>query len=39
MLAHANRQGSTLWGAAFALKSCHDEVLSHGSPPVRYVRA
>jgi uncharacterized protein (DUF885 family) len=26
-------------GAAFDLKAYHDELLSHGSPPVRYVRA
>jgi uncharacterized protein (DUF885 family) len=26
-------------GAAFDLRAYHDEVLSHGSPPVRYVRA
>jgi uncharacterized protein (DUF885 family) len=26
-------------GADFDLKAYHDEVLSHGSPPVRYVRA
>lgn len=26
-------------GSAFDLKAYHDELLSHGSPPVRYVRA
>jgi uncharacterized protein (DUF885 family) len=26
-------------GSAFDLKAYHDEVLSHGSPPVKYVRA
>jgi hypothetical protein len=26
-------------GAAFDLRAYHDELLSHGSPPVRYVRA
>lgn len=31
----AQRRG----GAAFDLKAYHDELLSHGSPPVRYVRA
>jgi uncharacterized protein (DUF885 family) len=27
------------WGAGFALKRYHDQVLSFGSPPVRFVRA
>lgn len=27
------------WGADFALKKYHDTVLSHGSPPARFVRA
>ena len=27
------------WGDAFTLRRYHDEVLSHGSPPVKYVRA
>ncbi len=26
------------WGAQFSLKQYHDQVLSYGSPPVRYVR-
>ena len=26
------------WGDAFALKTYHDRVLSHGAPPVRFVR-
>jgi uncharacterized protein (DUF885 family) len=26
------------WGAQFSLKRYHDQVLSYGSPPVRYVR-
>ncbi len=27
------------WGARFTLKKYHDAAVSHGSPPVRYVRA
>jgi uncharacterized protein (DUF885 family) len=28
-----------LWGGEFTLRRYHDQVLSYGSPPVRYVRA
>jgi uncharacterized protein (DUF885 family) len=28
-----------LWGAEFTLRRYHDQVLSYGSPPVRFVRA
>ena len=27
------------WGDGFTLKKYHDAVVSHGSPPVRYVQA
>jgi uncharacterized protein (DUF885 family) len=27
------------WGDTFSLKRYHDQVLSYGSPPVRFVRA
>ena len=27
------------WGAGFTQKRYHDQVLSYGSPPVRYARA
>ena len=40
-LEHADlRQEAELsWGDDFQLKSYHDRVLSHGSPPVKFVRA
>ena len=40
-LEHADlRQETELnWGDAFQLKAYHDRVLSHGSPPVKFVRA
>jgi uncharacterized protein (DUF885 family) len=28
-----------LWGDDFTLRRYHDQVLSYGSPPVRFVRA
>ena len=37
---HALRKhAETTWGADFRLKTYHDAVLSHGSPPARFVRA
>ncbi|HEY5721532.1 MAG TPA: DUF885 domain-containing protein [Allosphingosinicella sp.] len=33
------REAERRRGAAFDLKAYHDELLSHGSPPVRYARA
>lgn len=37
---HALRkEAEAKWGADFALKKYHDTVLSHGSPPARFVRA
>jgi uncharacterized protein (DUF885 family) len=40
-LEHADlrREVQTTWGGAFTLKKYHDAVLSHGSPPVKHVRA
>ena len=40
-LEHADLRSATerRWGASFALKRYHDQVLSYGSPPVRLVRA
>jgi uncharacterized protein (DUF885 family) len=36
---HALRkEAETRWGADFGLKRYHDTVLSHGSPPLRFVR-
>jgi uncharacterized protein (DUF885 family) len=32
-------EAETRWGSGFTLKRYHDTVLSHGSPPMRYVRA
>ncbi len=37
---HALRKDTQAkWGADFAMKKYHDTVLSHGSPPARFVRA
>jgi uncharacterized protein (DUF885 family) len=37
---HALRKDTQAkWGAEFSLKKYHDTVLSHGSPPARFVRA
>jgi hypothetical protein len=40
-LEHADlrREVEASWGGAFTLKKYHDAVLSHGSPPVKHVRA
>ena len=40
-LEHADlrREAQNAWGGAFSLKKYHDAVLSHGSPPVKHVRA
>ena len=32
------RDAEERWGDGFALRKYHDEVLSHGSPPAKYVR-
>ena len=32
------REAEERWGDEFALRKYHDEVLSHGSPPAKYVR-
>jgi uncharacterized protein (DUF885 family) len=33
------REVQNAWGTSFTLKKYHDAVLSHGSPPVKHVRA
>jgi uncharacterized protein (DUF885 family) len=33
------REAGERWGNAYSLRRYNDEVLSHGSPPVKYVRA
>lgn len=33
------REVEASWGGAFTLKKYHDTVISHGSPPVKHVRA
>jgi uncharacterized protein (DUF885 family) len=33
------REAMERWGDGFSLRKYNDEVLSHGSPPVKYVRA
>jgi uncharacterized protein (DUF885 family) len=33
------REAMQRWGDGFTLRRYNDEVLSHGSPPVKYVRA
>ncbi len=40
-LEHADlrREVQKVWGPAFTLRKYHDAVLSHGSPPVKHVRA
>ncbi len=32
------KEAEQRWGSKFDLKTYHDQLLSHGSPPVRYVR-
>jgi uncharacterized protein (DUF885 family) len=40
-LEHADlrREIEDLWGDEFTLRRYHDQVLSYGSPPLRFVRA
>jgi uncharacterized protein (DUF885 family) len=37
--ADLRREAESRLGARFDLRRYHDDVLSHGSPPVRFVRA
>jgi len=36
---HPRRAVEATWGEEFTLRRYHDQALSYGSPPVKYVRA